>query len=68
MNNDTVQLPAQWSTFAPDVDRVFYVTYWVSVVMFIAVVGAALYLRKSPVPPLDDATPPTPPPSPPGAA
>ena len=30
--------------------------------------GAALYLRKSPVPPLDDATPPTPPPSPPGAA
>lgn len=32
------------------------------------VVGAALYLRKSPVPPLDDAAAPTPPPAPPGAA
>lgn len=43
MNNGTVQLPAQWSTFAPDVDGVFYFIYWVSVVMFIAVVGTALY-------------------------
>jgi cytochrome c oxidase subunit 2 len=43
MNNETVQLPAQWSTFAPEIDGVFYFIYWVSVVMFVAVVGAALY-------------------------
>ncbi len=39
----TVQLPGQWSTFAAQVDWVYYFVYWVSVVLFVGVTGTALY-------------------------
>lgn len=39
----TVQLPGQWSTFAAQVDWVYYFVYWVSVVLFVGVVGTALF-------------------------
>lgn len=41
--NPTVQLPGQWSTHAPGVDWIFYFIYWMSVVMFVGVVGTAMY-------------------------
>ncbi|MBL8600302.1 MAG: cytochrome c oxidase subunit II [Myxococcales bacterium] len=44
MNTEpTIQLPGQWSTFAPDVDWVYYFIYWLSVVLFVAITGAAIY-------------------------
>lgn len=39
----TVQLPGQWSTFAPEVDGVYYFIYWLSVVLFVAITAAAIY-------------------------
>ncbi len=44
MNHEpTVQMPGQWSTFAPHVDYVYYFIYWMSVVLFVGIIGAALY-------------------------
>jgi cytochrome c oxidase subunit 2 len=39
----TFQLPEQMSTFAADVDWLYYFIYWLSVVLFIGIVGAMLY-------------------------
>ena len=39
----TVWLPEPGSTFAGDVDGLFYFTYWVSVVIFVLVVAAMAY-------------------------
>jgi len=36
-------MPGQWSTIAPQVDNLFYFIYWMSVVLFVAIIGAALY-------------------------
>ena len=44
MNTEpTMQLPGQWSTFGVGYDWLFYFIYWLSVVLFVVVVGAALY-------------------------
>lgn len=44
MNHEpTVQLPGQWSTFAPDVDWIFYFIYWMSVILFVGIIGTVLY-------------------------
>ncbi|MBX7190877.1 MAG: cytochrome c oxidase subunit II [Sandaracinaceae bacterium] len=46
MENQTepsLQLPAQLSTFAPDVDWLFQFIFWVSVVFFVGIVGSTLY-------------------------
>jgi cytochrome c oxidase subunit 2 len=40
---ETLQLPPQWSTFARQTDWVFYFIYWLSVVLFVVIIGAALY-------------------------
>lgn len=39
----TIQLPPQLSTLAPEVDDMYYAIYWISVVFFVAIVGAMLY-------------------------
>jgi cytochrome c oxidase subunit 2 len=39
----TFQLPEQMSTVAGDIDWLYYFIYWVSVVLFIAIVGAMAY-------------------------
>jgi cytochrome c oxidase subunit 2 len=39
----TFQLPEQMSTVAGDVDWLYYFIYWVSVVLFIAIVGAMIW-------------------------
>jgi cytochrome c oxidase subunit II len=39
----TIQMPGQWSTFAPQVDWLYYFIYWLSVVLFVGIIGAALY-------------------------
>lgn len=39
----TLQLPPQLSTIAPEVDHMYYVIYWISVVFFVAIVGATIY-------------------------
>ena len=39
----TLQMPGQWSTLAPQVDWIFYFIYWMSVVLFVGIIGAALY-------------------------
>jgi cytochrome c oxidase subunit 2 len=39
----TFQLPEQMSTFAGDVDWLYYFIYWLSVVLFIGIVGAMIY-------------------------
>jgi cytochrome c oxidase subunit 2 len=36
-------MPGQWSTVAPDIDWLYYFIYWMSVVLFVAIIGAALY-------------------------
>ncbi len=41
--NPTIQLPPQLSTFAPEIDRIYYFIYWVSVVFFVGIVGAMVY-------------------------
>jgi cytochrome c oxidase subunit 2 len=44
MNQEpTFQLPGQWSTVAAQVDWVYYFLYWVSVVLFVGIVGTMLY-------------------------
>src|SRR5919112_855184 len=43
MNEATVQLPRQMSTIAPNVDAMYYFIFWVSVVSFVLIIGAALY-------------------------
>ncbi len=44
MNTEpTVQLPGQWSTIAPQVDWLFYFIYWLSVILFVGIIGTALY-------------------------
>jgi cytochrome c oxidase subunit 2 len=43
MNEATVQLPRQMSTIAPEIDDMYYFIFWVSVVSFVAIIGAALY-------------------------
>ena len=42
-DNGTLWLPEQASTVAGDVDALFYFIYWVSVVLFIGVMGAMVY-------------------------
>ena len=45
MNTDLMkQLPAQWSTFGPGYDWLFYFIYWMSVVLFVGIIGTAMYL------------------------
>lgn len=49
----TFWLPPQASTIAPDIDRIFYLIYWVNVVFFVAMMGAVFlfffkYKQKSP--------------------
>jgi cytochrome c oxidase subunit 2 len=39
----TYQLPAQMSTVAADIDWLYYFIYWLSVVLFVAIVGAMIY-------------------------
>ena len=39
----TYQLPEQMSTVAADIDWLYYFIYWLSVVLFIAIVGAMIY-------------------------
>lgn len=39
----TVQLPGQWSTFAAQVDWLYYVMYWASVVLFVGITGTIIY-------------------------
>jgi cytochrome c oxidase subunit 2 len=39
----TFQLPEQMSTVAGDIDWLYYFIYWVSVVLFIAIVGAMIW-------------------------
>jgi len=41
----TFQLPEQMSTVAGDVDWLYYFIYWLSVVLFVGVVGAMPVLR-----------------------
>lgn len=41
--NPTVQLPGQWSTVAPATDWVYYFVYWMSVVLFVGIIGTAAY-------------------------
>lgn len=44
MNTDLMkQLPAQWSTFGPGYDWLFYFIYWMSVVLFVGIVGTMIY-------------------------
>jgi cytochrome c oxidase subunit 2 len=46
MENQTepsLQLPAQLSTFAPDIDWLYHFIFWVSVVFFVGIVGSTLY-------------------------
>lgn len=39
----TFQLPEQMSTFAGDVDWLYYFLYWMSVVLFVGIIGAMVY-------------------------
>ncbi|MGB0679988.1 MAG: cytochrome c oxidase subunit II [Polyangiales bacterium] len=39
----TIQLPAQGSTFAAEIDWLYYFIYWASVIAFVAIMGAMLY-------------------------
>jgi cytochrome c oxidase subunit II len=39
----TFQLPEQMSTVAPEIDWLYYFIYWLSVVLFVAIVGAMIY-------------------------
>jgi cytochrome c oxidase subunit II len=39
----TFQLPEQMSTVAPDVDWLYYFIYWLSVVLFVLIVGFMVY-------------------------
>ena len=39
----TVWLPVDASTMAGEIDSLFYFTYWVSIVIFVAVIAAILY-------------------------
>ncbi|MBC7172746.1 MAG: cytochrome c oxidase subunit II [Polyangiaceae bacterium] len=39
----TTQLPPQLSTFAAEVDRLYYLIYWVSVVSFVLITGFMVY-------------------------
>lgn len=39
----TFQLPEQMSTVAADVDWLYYFIYWLSVVLFVAIIGAMIY-------------------------
>ncbi len=41
--NPSFQMPAAMSTFAEGVDNVYYIIFWLSVVFFVAIVGAAAY-------------------------
>ncbi|MDB4931635.1 MAG: Cytochrome c oxidase polypeptide [Myxococcaceae bacterium] len=37
------QLPAQWSTFGPGYDWLFYFIYWMSVALFVGIIGTAIF-------------------------
>jgi len=39
----TLQLPPQWSTLAPEVDRMYYFIYWVSVAFTVAIFAAMIW-------------------------
>jgi cytochrome c oxidase subunit 2 len=44
MDNGSLWLPEQASTMAPEIDSLFYFVTWTSVVLFVLVIGAMLYL------------------------
>lgn len=52
LRGPTYQLPAQMSTSGPQIDEVYYFTYWLSVVLFVAIIGAMVWFaykyRKRP--------------------
>jgi cytochrome c oxidase subunit 2 len=39
----TYQLPGGWSTLSTSVDWLYYFIYWMSVVLFVGIIGAAVY-------------------------
>jgi cytochrome c oxidase subunit II len=43
MKEATIQLPRQMSTIAAGVDSMYYFIFWVSVVFFVAIIGAAMW-------------------------
>jgi cytochrome c oxidase subunit II len=43
MKEATVQLPRQMSTLAAEVDLTYYYIFWLSVFMFVAIIGASVY-------------------------
>lgn len=43
MKEATIQLPRQMSTVAENVDAMYYFIFWVSVVFFVAIIGAACW-------------------------
>jgi cytochrome c oxidase subunit II len=43
MKEATVQMPRQMSTLAEGVDDVYYFIFWVSVVLFVAIIGATVW-------------------------
>jgi cytochrome c oxidase subunit 2 len=43
MREATIQLPRALSTNAADIDQMYYFIFWVSVVFFVAIIGAALW-------------------------
>ena len=43
MKEATIQLPRQMSTLAADIDSMYYFIFWVSVVFFVAIIGAAIW-------------------------
>ena len=43
----TLQLPPQWSTLAPEVDRAYYLIFWISVAVALAIfVAMAVFLWR----------------------
>jgi len=42
MKEATVQLPRQMSTLAAGVDEMYYYIFWLSVILFVAIIGAAV--------------------------
>jgi cytochrome c oxidase subunit 2 len=42
MNEATVQLPRQMSTLAAEVDATYYYIFWLSVILFVAIIGASV--------------------------
>jgi cytochrome c oxidase subunit 2 len=43
MNEATIQLPRQMSTLAPSIDNMYYFITYISAVMFVAIIGVAVF-------------------------